>query len=86
MPAATGAGCGIIAGMEWIASVVIGLMAVLCVVPFAVGLINVIGDFYYGTKWLDNWAMQKRAAKAREIDQHSITVEESDSGGYQVVD
>ncbi|MBV9867602.1 MAG: hypothetical protein JO316_19805 [Abitibacteriaceae bacterium] len=30
---------------------------------------------FYGTKWFENRVIQRRAVKAQEIEQHSVTVE-----------
>jgi len=70
-------GCGIIAGMEhWIK----GLETV------AINLLGslVPGGFFCGLA-LEIYGQSKRQ-RQQHIQAHSITIEESDSGGYQVVE
>jgi len=62
--------------MDWLTDAVICTMGVLSIMPLVVGLLTLLGDLWFDASGRHQ---QRRAA-------HSITVEESDSGGYQVVE
>ncbi|MBV9868153.1 MAG: hypothetical protein JO316_22595 [Abitibacteriaceae bacterium] len=72
----TGAGCGIMGSMNVLISLVFGVVGAMFIVPFTVSRLIALR-----VQWLKVQGIRQQQQQA-----HSITVEESDSGGYQVVE